>query len=56
MFQREYLISRIFKLLLVLLKRAYLPRIPRISRVFQLLLCHPHKIKSLTYLLTYLPT
>ena len=27
MCQREYLISRIFKLLLVLLKRAYIPRI-----------------------------
>ena len=41
MCQREYLISRIFKLFLVLLNRANfprIPRIPRISQVFQLLL------------------
>ena len=59
MCQREYLISRIFKLFLVLLNRAYfprVPRIPRISQVFQLLL-RVTLIKQnllLTYLLTYL--
>ena len=62
MCQREYLISRIFKLFLVLLNRAYfprvprIPRIPRISQVFQLLL-RVTLIKQnllLTYLLTYL--
>ena len=35
MCQREYLISRIFKLLVVLLKRAYFPRIA-VSNDFQL--------------------
>ena len=35
MCQREYLISRIFRLLLVLLKRAYFPRIAVSHKVFQ---------------------